>query len=101
MHSIVNTVPVLHVSFLPPGSPVPTILPMIGRMGLFSSPSSDIDEALDLYLHGYVSARLFRANLPVCVAATIVDGIVLSLLVPPAPRRYLANPTPSQNPLQP
>lgn len=67
---------------------------MIGQMGSFTRPSADISEPLDLYIHGYVSSRLMnlgrdaspgscddgRGNgLPVCVAASHVDGIVLSL----------------------
>lgn len=58
---------------------------MIGTMGSYEFPSSDIDEPLDCYLHGYVSARLMRLartsenGIPVCIAATKVDGYVLSL----------------------
>ena len=34
-----------------------------------------------LYLHGYISSRLLRSpsGLPICVAATILDGLVLAL----------------------
>jgi hypothetical protein len=94
-----NSTPVLSVSFLPPNSPFPIILPMIGQMGSFSRPSADIDEPLDLYLHGYVSSRIMnlsKANssasatdsadaadggkgLPVCISATKLDGLVLTL----------------------
>jgi uncharacterized protein len=58
---------------------------MIGVMGSFEFPSADISEPLDCYLHGYVSARLMRLaresekGLPVTIAATKVDGLVLSL----------------------
>lgn len=58
---------------------------MIGVMGSFDYPSADISEPLDCYLHGYVSARLMRLardsekGVPVTVAATKVDGLVLSL----------------------
>lgn len=58
---------------------------MIGVMGSYEYPSSSIDEPLDCYLHGYVSARLMRLardsekGLPVSIAATKVDGLVLSL----------------------
>jgi len=86
IHSIINSTPVLHVSFSPsPEDPFPAILPMIGVMGSFEFPSSSIDEPLDCYLHGYVSARLTRLarespnGLPVSIAATKVDGFVLSL----------------------
>lgn len=58
---------------------------MIGVMASYEYPSSSIEEPLDCYLHGYVSARLMRLaknserGLPVCIAATKVDGLVLSL----------------------
>ena len=86
IHSIVNETPVCHVSFAPdPADPFPAILPMIGVMGSFDFPSASLDEPMDCYLHGYVSSRIMnlaRASeqgLPVCVAATRVDGVVLSL----------------------
>jgi uncharacterized protein len=60
---------------------------MIGQMGSFDHPSSDINDPLDCYLHGYVSSRIMNLarqsptekGLPICVAATKVDGIILSL----------------------
>jgi uncharacterized protein len=58
---------------------------MIGVMGSFDYPSSSIDEPLDCYLHGYVSSRIMRLaresdkGIPVSIAATKVDGLVLSL----------------------
>lgn len=69
---------------------------MIAIMARYPNPDEDSDsEALDLYLHGYVSSRLSRLSsttlstaatdpttepgLPLTVSATIVDGIVLSL----------------------
>lgn len=58
---------------------------MIGVMGSYEYPSASIEEPLDCYLHGYVSSRLMRLardspnGLPVCVAATKVDGLVLAL----------------------
>lgn len=75
------------MSFSPgPSDPFPAILPMIGQMGSFDYPSADIDEPLDCYLHGYVSSRIMNLareagekGLPVCVAASKVDGLVLSL----------------------
>ncbi|KAL5358469.1 hypothetical protein BJX96DRAFT_146649 [Aspergillus floccosus] len=87
IHSIINSSQVLHVSFNPgPSDPFPAILPMIGQMGSFDYPSASIDEPLECYLHGYVSSRIMnlaRANegegLPVCVAASKVDGLILSL----------------------
>ncbi|KAL3443652.1 hypothetical protein BJX65DRAFT_284889 [Aspergillus insuetus] len=87
IHSIINSSQVLHVSFNPgPSDPFPAILPMIGQMGSFDYPSAGIDEPLDCYLHGYVSSRIMnlaRASegegLPICVAASKVDGLILSL----------------------
>ncbi|PYH91253.1 flavin-nucleotide-binding protein [Aspergillus ellipticus CBS 707.79] len=86
IHSIINTTQVLHVSFSPgPSEPFPAILPMIGQMGSFDYPSAGLDEPLDCYLHGYVSSRIMNLardseeGLPVCVAASKVDGLILSL----------------------
>lgn len=98
MHQIVNASSVLHVSFVTPDSPFPTVLPMIGQMGSFARPSADTRDVLDLYLHGYVSAQVANlarkaggagghegadegtgTGLPLTVAATILDGFVLSL----------------------
>ncbi len=92
VHSIVNTASILHVSFLPSDpstDPFPTTLPMIGHMGSFSNPAADAAiEPFDVYLHGHSASRLMRLpdspsaqseGLPVCVAATILDGVVLAL----------------------
>ncbi len=87
IHSIINSSQVLHVSFNPgPSDPFPAILPMIGQMASFDYPSAGIGEPLDCYLHGYVSSRIMnlaRASegdgLPICVAASRVDGLILSL----------------------
>ncbi|TVY32947.1 hypothetical protein LOCC1_G008575 [Lachnellula occidentalis] len=58
-------------------------------MGSFSHPSASLSEPLDLYLHGYVSSRIMNLTssstssspkgLPVCICASKVDGLVLSL----------------------
>ena len=100
IHSIVNKASVLHVSFMPsPDDPFPVTLPMIGHLGSFDYPSSGLEDPLDLYLHGYVSSRMMNIarnttttlskndddegkknkGMPVTIAATIVDGLVLSL----------------------
>ncbi|KAH8904442.1 flavin-nucleotide-binding protein [Coniochaeta sp. PMI_546] len=87
IHTIISTSPVLNVSFTPPNSPFPTILPMIGALGSFARPSADITDVQDLYLHGYVSSRIMNLSrtpdqpdgLPVCISATHLDGLVLSL----------------------
>lgn len=88
IHTIINTTPVLHVSFTPsPTDPFPAILPMIGQMGSFTRPSADLGDTLDCYLHGYVSSRIMNLarssptsqGLPVCIAAAKVDGLVLTL----------------------
>lgn len=67
---------------------------MIGQMGSFARPSADTGDVLELYLHGYVSSRIINLSrnangsgtgslgeegLPICVAASQVDGLVLSL----------------------
>jgi uncharacterized protein len=98
IHGIVNSSSILHVSFNAPDTPFPAILPMLGAMGSFERPSADLDEVLDLYLHGYVSSRLVNMSrqsdtnggnesaepeaeigLPVSVAASFNDGLVLAL----------------------
>ncbi|KAI5922416.1 hypothetical protein F4810DRAFT_721024 [Camillea tinctor] len=92
IHEIINTSPILHVSFNIPDSPFPMVLPMIGQMGSFERPSADTGDVLELYLHGYVSSRLMNLarkqpsqqeegekGLPITVAASHVDGLVLSL----------------------
>lgn len=87
IHTIINTSPVLHVSFTPsPSDPFPVILPLIGQMGSFSRPSASLGDPLDCYLHGYVSSRIMNLSrgsnspgLPVCIAASKVDGLVLTL----------------------
>ena len=67
------------------------ILPMIGQTGSFQRPSADLGDVQDLYLHGYVSSRIMRLSressdgggeekgLPITVAASHVDGLVLAL----------------------
>jgi nitroimidazol reductase NimA-like FMN-containing flavoprotein (pyridoxamine 5'-phosphate oxidase superfamily) len=88
IHSIINATPVLHVSFNCSDleDPFPTVLPMIGTMGSFEHPSADLNDPMDCYLHGYVSSGIMKQarsrsekGLPITVAATKVDGIVLSL----------------------
>ncbi|KAK6433516.1 hypothetical protein LTR95_010306 [Oleoguttula sp. CCFEE 5521] len=91
IHSLVNSCPILHVSFNAPisdaqesGIQFPTILPMLGAIGTFPSPSSADDEVeAHVYLHGSSAARLFKltpqGGLPLCIAATHLDGYVLAL----------------------
>jgi nitroimidazol reductase NimA-like FMN-containing flavoprotein (pyridoxamine 5'-phosphate oxidase superfamily) len=65
------------------------MLPMLGFMGSFNSPAAPpVGEALDLYLHGYISSRLMKLGgtspseeegLPLTIAATHLDGLVLAL----------------------
>ena len=59
---------------------------MIGTMGSYLHPSYDLSNPLDCYLHGYVSSGIMKAaraspdkGVPITIAATKVDGIVLSL----------------------
>lgn len=91
IHGIVNSSAVLNVSFITsPEDTFPAILPMIGQLGSFEYPSAGLEEPLDLYLHGYVSSRIMNTarsptksggieGFPMTVAATKVDGLVLSL----------------------
>ncbi|KAI5302685.1 hypothetical protein KEM56_000454 [Ascosphaera pollenicola] len=87
IHKLVNSSPVVHVSFNVPGSDFPAILPMIGQMGSFEYPSADLDEPMDCYLHGYVSSRIMNLGrdepdnkgMPVCISTAKVDGILLNL----------------------
>jgi nitroimidazol reductase NimA-like FMN-containing flavoprotein (pyridoxamine 5'-phosphate oxidase superfamily) len=91
IHAIVDESPVLHVSFNPSSDdPFPTILPMIGYTGSFAAPSAPASGPLDVYLHGYVSSRLMclpssengpslEDGLPICIAATLLDGLILAL----------------------
>lgn len=63
---------------------MPVILPMIGTVQQFTE-----DDKPHVYLHGYVSSRLMnlahsaiqngQEGLPLCIAATKVDGLVLTL----------------------
>ncbi|KAF2475508.1 uncharacterized protein BDR25DRAFT_382533 [Lindgomyces ingoldianus] len=90
IRSIVNSTPVLHVSFVPePTIPAPIVLPMIGQLGLYPGDESRGEGDWKCYLHGYVSSRLMKLaddavkrgeeGLPLCIAATKVDGFVLTL----------------------
>ena len=85
IQSIINVTPVAHVGFVPnPSDPEPVVLPMIARIGQFR------DQPPHCYIHGYVSARMFRKasdpsngsdddGLPVCVTATQVVNLVLAI----------------------
>lgn len=87
IHHLINSTPVAHVSFVPdPSNPLPVVLPMIARVATFPG-----DDEAAVYIHGYVSARLFRPQtgrsssdvqengIPVCIAATKIDNLVLAL----------------------
>jgi len=57
---------------------------MIGTMGSYDHPSADLNDPMDCYLHGYVSSNIMKAarsekGLPITIAGTKADGIVLSL----------------------
>ncbi|TPX10162.1 uncharacterized protein E0L32_001359 [Thyridium curvatum] len=69
---------------------------MLGQMGSYARPSADVGDVLDLYLHGYVSSRIMNLSrdsaaaaatgdepkavgMPITVAATHFDGLVLAL----------------------
>lgn len=60
---------------------------MLGCTGLFADPSSDpATTAQDIYIHGYISGRIFSHSshapgpgLPITLSATLLDGLVLAL----------------------
>ena len=62
---------------------------MMGCTGIYPDSPDPVPEggARPIYLHGYVSARLMRLSrsasegggIPVCVSATLMDGVVLAL----------------------
>ncbi|KAF8994034.1 hypothetical protein BDQ17DRAFT_1392479 [Cyathus striatus] len=92
IHGIIDATPVLHVSFMPTSAdedPFPTILPMLGCIGTYTSSNSTGSYPAAIYLHGYVSSRLMKLpsssedeglqGTPVCVAASLMDGVVLAL----------------------
>lgn len=104
MYPIIDEAPILHVAFHT--SPdqddfaFPVILPMLGCTGNFEPEKNSDDGRRSIYLHGYVSSRIMRlsrkdppgagadadvdvdagaSGIPVCVSATLMDGIVLAL----------------------
>ena len=104
IHRLIDTTPVLHVSFPPSGDdPFPAVLPMLGCTGILeasqqsstaesaapgSFPEDEAEEDYStgprvIYVHGHAASRLFKApeqdKIPVCVAATSMQGIVLAL----------------------
>ena len=91
IHGIVDATPILHVAFNPAepeDDPFPIVLPMLGCTASFQDGQSTADETTDpdIYLHGYVSARLMKLTgehasrgLPITISASILDGLVLSL----------------------
>ena len=87
MHSLVNECPILHVSFNDPEHPFPVVLPMLGCTGKSEDRDADPNSTeQDLYIHGYVSGRIFKSGknaegegLPITIAASFLDGLVLSL----------------------
>ncbi|KAF4465934.1 5-nitroimidazole antibiotic resistance [Fusarium albosuccineum] len=98
VYPIIDEAPILHVGFHSSpdqeGFEFPVILPMLGCTGIFHQQQDD-DGRRFIYLHGYVSARIMRlsragdqvgsetateaSGIPVCISATIMDGIVLAL----------------------
>jgi uncharacterized protein len=64
IHEIINTSTVLHISLNAPSSDpnnaFPICLPMIGVAASYEHPSAGLDEPLDVYVHGYVSARMMN-----------------------------------------
>lgn len=60
---------------------------MLGCTGNFAAPNADPNTSeQDIYIHGYVSGRIFKSGkeaegegLPITVAASHIDGLVLAL----------------------
>ncbi|EDN98654.1 predicted protein [Sclerotinia sclerotiorum 1980 UF-70] len=95
----------IHINTPSPSDPFPALLPMIGFAGKYNPQNpdeEDIGEGANIYIHGYVSSRLMRMGknagegeggennnvdnddgeekgLPMTVAATCLDGLVLAL----------------------
>ncbi|KAK8076153.1 hypothetical protein PG994_003425 [Apiospora phragmitis] len=95
IHSIVNSAPIAHVAFISPDTQTPVVLPMMARIGHYDG-DNDTEESVACYLHGSATARLFRrpqqpssgqegqeggggGGIPVCIAATKILGLVLTL----------------------
>jgi nitroimidazol reductase NimA-like FMN-containing flavoprotein (pyridoxamine 5'-phosphate oxidase superfamily) len=66
IHGIVNEASVLNVSFNTPdpSNPFVVTLPMVGVAASYEHPSAGPGEPLDVYLHGYVSARMMNLARP-------------------------------------
>lgn len=101
IHTLLDQSPILHVSFTDPAQPFPVVLPMLGCTGTYACPDSPRSSPQDIYIHGYMSGRLFRQSAPssvtaattdddddnkspppglaITIAATLLDGLVLSL----------------------
>jgi len=107
IHQIIDSTPVLHVSFPAGDDDFPVILPMLGCTGAFEKygqasdeaeqykstapgsfpednvkPPEDLDMPRSIYLHGSSVARLFKESkekTKVCICATGIQGIVLAL----------------------
>lgn len=92
VHAIIDSAPVLHVSFNPTSyddDPFPTILPMLGCTGSYTPTDASETSPPAVYLHGHSASRLMKLpsnplddslpGVPVCVAATHIDGLVLAL----------------------
>jgi hypothetical protein len=78
VHTIINSAPVLHVSFNDPQHPFPVVLPMLGCTADFSNQDADPNSSSqNIYIHGYVSGRIFKSGknadgegLPITIAAS-------------------------------
>ncbi|KAF9558897.1 hypothetical protein CPC08DRAFT_691582 [Agrocybe pediades] len=94
IHGIIDSSLVLHVSFNPTSideDPFPTILPMLGCTGSYTADGAQETSATAIYLHGHIASRFMKLpnspsvhdqalpGVPVCVAATHVDGIILAI----------------------
>jgi len=92
---IVDSAPVLHVSFIPGAlddDPFPAILPLIGNVPVHSPlpPNSEETSPMAIYLHGHISSWLIKLpkssnenndlpGTPIWIAATHVERLVLAV----------------------
>ncbi|EOA90207.1 uncharacterized protein SETTUDRAFT_158817 [Exserohilum turcica Et28A] len=90
IHTLLDRSPLLHISFTIPTQRFPVILPMLGCTANYTDPSAEpATTPQDVYLHGHISSRMFqqeeeedeesRDGLPISIAASFLDGLVLSL----------------------
>jgi len=70
VHTIINTCPVLHVSFVDPAHPFPVVLPMLGCTADYQNQTADPETSeQDMYVT--------RGNKSICLSFKIEHGTLL------------------------